>query len=198
VKKLCMKKIPTLIDWHILGSALNKSAGSAGDMAAQKLRETAEMAARAAEMAKNLPDEHAWALDHVATAHDDVSEVHGFLSGMNGGSGIEVDIEPSGQMQTGFDGMDGSQMQGTMDEINPNMTTSLDGQDGSRMITDFDPDTKVAGKTSGENKPTNPDLWSRAKAAAKKKFDVYPSAYANAWAVKWYNRKGGGWSSAGD
>mgnify|MGYP003112011208 CR=1 FL=1 len=44
-----------------------------------------------------------------------------------------------------------------------------------------------------ENTPTNPELWSSAKAAAKKKFKVYPSAYANGWAVQWYNKKGGGW-----
>ena len=43
-------------------------------------------------------------------------------------------------------------------------------------------------------KPTNPSLWSRAKAQARQKFDVYPSAYANAWAAKWYKSKGGGWS----
>ena len=41
--------------------------------------------------------------------------------------------------------------------------------------------------------PTKPDLWSRAKSAARSKFDVYPSAYANAWAAKWYKSKGGGW-----
>ena len=34
------------------------------------------------------------------------------------------------------------------------------------------------------NKPTNPELYSRVKAEAKKKFRVYPSAYANAYAVK--------------
>lgn len=45
----------------------------------------------------------------------------------------------------------------------------------------------------GKNAPTNPGLWSRAKAQAKKKFDVYPSAYANLWASKWYKSKGGGW-----
>ena len=27
----------------------------------------------------------------------------------------------------------------------------------------------------------------------KKKFDVYPSAYANAWAAKQYKKAGGGW-----
>ena len=31
------------------------------------------------------------------------------------------------------------------------------------------------------------------KAAAKKKFDVYPSAYANGWAAKKYKAAGGGW-----
>ncbi len=46
-----------------------------------------------------------------------------------------------------------------------------------------------------KNKPTNPALWARAKAAAKSKFDVYPSAYANGWAAKWYKKRGGGWKS---
>lgn len=42
-------------------------------------------------------------------------------------------------------------------------------------------------------KPTNPSLWSSVKAQAKDKFDVYPSAYANAWAAKEYKKRGGGW-----
>ena len=46
-----------------------------------------------------------------------------------------------------------------------------------------------------KNKPTNSKLWSRAKALARSKFDVYPSAYANGWASKWYKSKGGGWRS---
>lgn len=49
-----------------------------------------------------------------------------------------------------------------------------------------------------ENKPTNPDLWARAKSLAKQKFDVYPSAYANGWAAKWYKSKGGGWRSVSE
>jgi hypothetical protein len=49
------------------------------------------------------------------------------------------------------------------------------------------------GKGKRKPKPTNPALWSRAKSAARSKFDVYPSAYANGWAAKWYKRKGGGW-----
>jgi len=55
---------------------------------------------------------------------------------------------------------------------------------------------KVAAKkksTKKKNVPTNPSLWSSCKAQAKKKFDVYPSAYANGWAAKQYKAKGGGW-----
>jgi hypothetical protein len=51
---------------------------------------------------------------------------------------------------------------------------------------------------SEENKPTNPSLWSKAKSLAKQKFDVYPSAYANGWASKWYKSKGGGWKTVSE
>jgi len=44
-----------------------------------------------------------------------------------------------------------------------------------------------------KNVPTNPSKWSYYKSQAKKKFDVYPSAYANAWAAKQYKAAGGGW-----
>tara|TARA_Y100001972_G_scaffold125911_1_gene178252 strand:- start:8260 stop:8736 length:477 start_codon:yes stop_codon:yes gene_type:complete len=44
-----------------------------------------------------------------------------------------------------------------------------------------------------KNKPTKPSKWAYALAQARKKFDVYPSAYANAWAAKKYKSLGGGW-----
>lgn len=43
--------------------------------------------------------------------------------------------------------------------------------------------------------PTDPELYARVKAEAKKKFDVYPSAYANAWLVREYKKRGGGYRS---
>ena len=43
--------------------------------------------------------------------------------------------------------------------------------------------------------PNNPKLWAAKKAAAKAKFDVYPSAYANGWAAKAYKKAGGTWRS---
>ena len=44
-----------------------------------------------------------------------------------------------------------------------------------------------------KNKPTKPNKWAYALSQARKKFDVYPSAYANAWAAKKYKELGGGW-----
>jgi len=44
-----------------------------------------------------------------------------------------------------------------------------------------------------KNVATDKSKWSYYKSQAKKKFDVYPSAYANAWAAKKYKAAGGGW-----
>jgi hypothetical protein len=44
-----------------------------------------------------------------------------------------------------------------------------------------------------KNVPTNQSKWNYYKSQAKKKFDVYPSAYANAWAAKKYKAAGGSW-----
>ena len=43
---------------------------------------------------------------------------------------------------------------------------------------------------------SNPSLYRKAKSKAKAKFDVYPSAYANAWLVKTYKKRGGKYSGA--
>ena len=41
------------------------------------------------------------------------------------------------------------------------------------------------------NVPVNNALYSRVKSEAKRKFAVYPSAYANAWLVREYKKRGG-------
>lgn len=48
-------------------------------------------------------------------------------------------------------------------------------------------------KAESVNVPTNPALYARVKAEAKRKFNVYPSAYANAWLVREYKKRGGGY-----
>ena len=52
----------------------------------------------------------------------------------------------------------------------------------------FRPDAEERTDVVFENK----ELHARVKAEAKKKFKVYPSAYANAWMVKEYKKRGGG------
>ena len=54
--------------------------------------------------------------------------------------------------------------------------------------------TKKAKSKSKSPKPTNPSFYARVKAEAKRKFKVYPSAYANAWLVKTYKKRGGGYA----
>ena len=39
--------------------------------------------------------------------------------------------------------------------------------------------------------PNNKSLYNRVKAEAKKKFKVWPSAYASGWLVKEYKKRGG-------
>jgi hypothetical protein len=46
-----------------------------------------------------------------------------------------------------------------------------------------------------KNVPTSPDKWAKAKSAARSKFKVYPSAYANLWASKKYKSMGGEWKT---
>jgi len=46
-------------------------------------------------------------------------------------------------------------------------------------------------RTVASPTPTNKALYSRVKSEAKRKFDVWPSAYASAWLTKEYKKRGG-------
>jgi len=48
-------------------------------------------------------------------------------------------------------------------------------------------------KKKKKRTPTNKKLWDKALSEARNKFSVFPSAYANGWAVQWYKKHGGGW-----
>jgi hypothetical protein len=52
------------------------------------------------------------------------------------------------------------------------------------------PKAKSKPKKSGST-PKNKALYSRVKAEAKRKFDVWPSAYASAWLTREYKKRGG-------
>lgn len=42
-----------------------------------------------------------------------------------------------------------------------------------------------------KNVPIDKGLYARVKAEAKRRFKVYPSAYANGWLVREYKKRGG-------
>jgi hypothetical protein len=48
-----------------------------------------------------------------------------------------------------------------------------------------------------KNVPTNKALYARVKQEAKRRFQVYPSAYANGWLVREYKKRGGKYRVAG-
>ena len=65
----------------------------------------------------------------------------------------------------------------------------------SKISRHLDATKKERVTTKSKNKPSNPALWAKAVAAAKRKYDVYPSAYANGYAARWYAKRGGTWTT---
>jgi hypothetical protein len=55
------------------------------------------------------------------------------------------------------------------------------------------PDYENINQGGGNSEPSDTDLYNRIKREAKEKFDVYPSAVANAWVVREYKKRGGGY-----
>jgi hypothetical protein len=60
------------------------------------------------------------------------------------------------------------------------------------------PDYEGMLQGGGKSEPADKDLYNRIKGEAKKKFDVYPSAVANAWVVREYKKRGGKYKANSD
>ena len=76
---------------------------------------------------------------------------------------------------------------------NPKQAIAIALSEASRMREGGRVKMAAGGQTSSGSKAKNPGLWSKVKSEARSKFDVYPSAYANAWASKEYKKRGGSW-----
>ena len=134
---------------------------------------------------------HDWADDHVSEAKNNMDQVFDFF--MN-----ETKRKDKEDVTADMDSFSLNE-EGQLDE------KCWDGykQVGSKMkngkkVPNCVPVKGDTNESYGEideskNCPTDPAKWSASKAAAKVKFDVYPSAYANGWAAKNYKSKGGGW-----
>lgn len=97
-----------------------------------------------------------------------------------------------------------SEAKSLLDQVFDFLMNETKGHDKTNMSVGFkaDPNTFSLNEDllseeyqidESKNCPTDPAKWSASKAAAKAKFDVYPSAYANGWAAKNYKSKGGRW-----
>jgi hypothetical protein len=80
----------------------------------------------------------------------------------------------------------------------PNMNSQpdlMDAYDNSIGKAEKPNYEEMIGERRGGSKPSNAQLYARILREAKDKFDVYPSAVANAWVVQEYKRRGGTYKS---
>jgi hypothetical protein len=80
-------------------------------------------------------------------------------------------------------------LKGGQKKLDKNKDGKLSGADFKLMKKGGSAKKKPAKKKGAT--PKNKALYARVKAEAKRKFKVYPSAYANAWLVRTYKKRGG-------
>lgn len=110
---------------------------------------------------------HDWAADHVTVAKENMDQVFDFIMGELKGTGLN---EAKNKAQQA--------------------AIAINMKKKGKTPKDLSEEEEI---DESKNCPTDPAKWAASKAAAKRKFDVYPSAYANGWAAKNYKAKGGGW-----
>jgi hypothetical protein len=108
-----------------------------------------------------LDNGHDWAQDHIAEAKNNMDQVFDFLMNETTDEGDLNDQSDEGEMME-YDNI--------LDDL---------------AMTDKDPDKALALYQMNEGrKKAGTKLCARGKSAAKSKFKVYPSAYANGYAVQ--------------
>jgi hypothetical protein len=159
-----------------------------------------------------LENGHDWADDHISSAKENIDQVFDFLMNETKGSdnqqSVSADVNQfslneNGQLDEkcwdGYKQVGGKKKNGKMvPNCVPTNEAKNPAQQAAIAIHMKEKGKKPKNKSHGEideskNCPTDPAKWAASKAAAKAKFDVYPSAYANGWAAKNYKAKGGGW-----
>jgi hypothetical protein len=164
-----------------------------------------------------LEQGHDWADDHVSSAKENIDQVFDFM--MNETKGHEENQQPvsvdmdqfslneenqldekcwDGYKQVGGKKKNGKMVPNCVPKNKSIKEASSPAQQAAIAINMKKEGKKPKNESYEEideskNCPTDPAKWAASKAAAKRKFDVYPSAYANGWAAKNYKSKGGGW-----
>ncbi len=109
-----------------------------------------------------LSNGHDWAQDHIAEAKNNMDQVFDFLMNETKKDGMELSMNID----------DGDMMEN--DNVLDDMSMTIDNPDEALALYQMNEGRKKSGTK----------LCSRGKSAAKSKFKVYPSAYANGYAVQ--------------
>jgi len=111
-----------------------------------------------------LENGHDWAQDHIAEAKNNMDQVFDFIMNESKKDGMELSMNID----------DKDMIMSEEDDIINDLA-----------MTEKDPDKALALYQMSEGrKKTGTKLCARGKSAAKAKFDVYPSAYANGYAIQ--------------
>jgi hypothetical protein len=154
------------------------------------------------ELDQIIKNGHDWADDHVSEAKNNMDQVFDFFMNETKKEGEEINESCwEGYKQVGGKKKNGKMVPNCVPKNKSIKEASSSAQQAAIAI-----NKKKEGENESEkemyeameideskNCPTDPSKWAASKAAAKRKFDVYPSAYANGWAAKNYKAKGGGW-----
>lgn len=158
-----------------------------------------------------LSNGHDWADDHISSAKENMDQVFDFIMNeKERGSSPQGDMNEEKQLDEkcwdGYKQIGSKKKNGKMvPNCVPTNEASSPAQQAAIAVNmkkkGQTPKSEMSEKEMYEameideskNCPTDSAKWSASKAAAKAKFDVYPSAYANGWAAKNYKSKGGGW-----
>ena len=145
-----------------------------------------------------------WYQVKVAKSFSEFESLHAFMEGESRRKGMKEEVEQLDELSPSTVSSYKTQAQKSIQQLKPHAEKG-EYRDIAKNIMQRRQKGLAAAMKREEveqldekNVPTNPSLWSRAKALARSKFDVYPSAYANGWASKWYKGKGGGWRSVSE
>jgi len=141
---------------------------------------------------------HALVVDPISVKKVDTGVLKGFSIGIKGPRIVRDEKAANGRI------IDGQIVEVSLVDrpANPNCQLVLAKSDDANKgiwkveeliekADDKKPDYASINEGGEKSEPADKDLYNRVKAEAKDKFDVYPSAVANAWVVREYKKRGG-------
>lgn len=140
---------------------------------------------------------HALVVDPISVKKVDTGVLKGFSIGIKSPRIIRDDKAANGRI------VDGQIVEVSLVDrpANPNcqllLAKSVNGETGIWKVEELiekaedKPNYEAINAGGGKSEPADKELYNRVKAEAKDKFDVYPSAVANAWVVREYKKRGG-------